>query len=296
MSGVVIDVSARKFSIPFECPCCGAAADADLKVPATRAGKQAARETTRGLDFPYCRRCIAHVAAWESAGVVSAGVMLLGIVAGILVAAAVKVAIGGLIFIAAIPFAWTVRSADRAKAKARCGPSCAAPGKALTYLGWTGNVNSFSFESPTYAARFAEHNTNKLINVSAQLKRLLEAHRIARLAVPTPAAAHVVVPPPPNTRDWITRIVSQHGPVARRNALSGALEAVQDPSDRQQLVQAASRAELAAVFDKVERLASAGAKKTVLLRAIEEIRWDNIPDELQEDELRQLEARLRDLS
>ena len=69
MSGVVIEVSARKFSIPFECPCCGAAADADLWVAATRTGKGAARETTRGLDFPYCARCIAHVAAWESAGV-----------------------------------------------------------------------------------------------------------------------------------------------------------------------------------------------------------------------------------
>jgi hypothetical protein len=71
---------------------------------------------------------------------------------------------------------------------------------------------------------------------------------------------------------------------------------VQDPSDRKQLVLAASRVELAAVLEKVERLATPGAKKTVLLRAIEEIRCDNIPDELQEAELRQLEGRLRELS
>ena len=222
--------------------------------------------------------------------------MLLGIVSALIVAIAVHLVIGVLIFIVAIPLAWMVRSSNRVKAKARCGPSCAAPGKALTYLGWTGNVSSFSFESPTYAARFAEHNARALINVSAQLKRLLEAHRVARLAVPTPAAAHMVVPPPPNTREWIARIEGQKGPIARRNALSRALEAVQDPSDRTLLVQAASRVELAAVLDKVERLGSAGAKKTVLLRAIEEIRWDNIPDELQEAELRQLEGRLRDLS
>jgi hypothetical protein len=296
MSGVVIEVSARKFSIPFECPCCGAAADADLEIPATRTGKQVARETTRALDFPYCRRCIDHVTAWESAGVASAGVMLLGIIAAIVVAIAVMIVLGVVMFIVAIPLAWMVRTSNRAKAKARCGPSCAAPGKAVTYLGWTGNVSSFAFESPTYAARFAEHNTKVLINVSAQLERLLEAHRVARLAVPTPAAAHMVVPPPPNTREWIARIEAQTGPIARRNTLSHALEVIHDSSDRKLLVQAASRVELAAVLAKVERLASAGAKKTVLLRAIEEIRWDNIPDELQEAELRQLEGRLRDLS
>src|SRR4051812_32338633 len=101
MSGVVIEVSARKFSIPFECTCCGAAADADLKVPATRTGKQVARETTRGLDFPYCQRCVDHVAAWESAGMGSAAVMLLGIVAAVIIALAVKLVFGLAIFVAA---------------------------------------------------------------------------------------------------------------------------------------------------------------------------------------------------
>lgn len=295
MSGLVIEVSARKFSIPFECPCCGAAPDAELKVPATRIGKRAVRETTRGLDFPYCRRCISHVTAWESSGVTSAGAMLLGILAAIIIAIGVKLLIGVGIFVAAIPLAWTVRSSNRANAKARCGPSCAAPGKALTYLGWTGNVNSFSFESPTYAARFAEHNPKTLINVTRQLERLLEAHRVARLAVPTPAAAHMVVPPPPSTREWIARIERQPGPIARRNALARSLEAVHDPSERSQLVQAASQAELGAVLDKVNLVTSAAAKKAVLLGAIEAIRWDNMPDELQEAELRQLEGRLRAL-
>lgn len=95
--------------------------------------------------------------------------------------------------------------------------------------------------------------------------------------------------------DWIARIEGYKGPVARRNALERALQEIHDPAAKQRLVLAASRIEVAAVLDKVDALASAAAKKRHLKKAIDDIRNDNISDELQAAELQQLEERLRSL-
>ena len=109
-----------------------------------------------------------------------------------------------------------------------------------------------------------------------------------------PAAA-----PPPPTRaallDWISRIESYKGAEARRNALARALEEITDPRERSQLQLAASRIEVAAVLDKVDGLATDAAKKRHLEKALAALRSDDVPDELQADQLRELEARLREL-
>ncbi|MEO8699031.1 MAG: hypothetical protein ABI867_03275 [Kofleriaceae bacterium] len=292
---MLVEVNARRFTIPFECPCCGAAPDAEMAIHLTRLpGRTVAPESARELAFPYCQRCIAHVTAWEAAGVVPAGVMLGGIIAGVVVGIAVHPGVGAGVLVAAAPAAWFLRQSNRAAAKRSLGPSCACPGRALAYLGWSGAESSFEFESHTYAARFAEQNPAITPNKSTQLQRLLEGHRVARLAVPTPAAAVHTVPPPATVADWIARIDGSNGAIARRTVLQRALDGLHDDRDRQQVIAAATRLELAPVFEEVEGLSPIAAKGR-LQHAIEGVRADNIPEELQISVLGQLELRARSL-
>lgn len=288
---MIVEVSSRRFAIPLECPCCGATTENETTIGVTRTpGKRVADE--RGLDFPYCARCLAHATAWETAGVGSAGVMLVGIVAAVALAFLTRLSIGLAAFALVIPIAAGLRQSRRSAAKSACGPSCASPGKALAYFGWSGNERTFSFESPTYAARFGEQNQKHLVNVSPQLTKILEGLRIARLTVPTPAAANLVVPPPASLSEWIARIESQPGPVARRSTVQRALDSTPDPEGRRELLAAACRIELAPVLARVDATENPGARKQLLLQAIAEISADNILEELQAAELRELEARL----
>jgi len=291
---MLVQVAARKFVVPFECPCCGAAPDTEIAVHLTREpGRRVATETARALAFPYCQRCVAHLTAWESAGVLPVGVAVLGIIAGGVLAIATHPLVG-LVFAPALPVAWYLRRSRQTRAKASCGPSCASPGRALGYLGWSGAESAFMFESHTYAARFAEQNTGVLSSPTPQLRRLLEGHRVARLAVPTPAAAVQVIPPPATVSDWIGRIDSSKGAVARRNMLQRALDGLHEPRERQEAIDAASKIELTPILAEVEGL-SAIAAKGRLQRAIDEVRADNMPEELQAAVLRELDGRWRQL-
>src|SRR4051812_44078455 len=161
MRGVIVEVSSRKFGVPFECPCCGAAPETDLRVRAANG---------QGLDMPYCKRCLSHVARWDTAGIGAAGIALVGIVAGIVLIPTVSVWIGAIVIVVAVVAGSSMRSAGKAAAKRACGASCASPSVALQYLRWNGSSSSFSFESPTFAARFAEQNTAILANISPQLR------------------------------------------------------------------------------------------------------------------------------
>jgi len=254
-----------------------------------------AQATRQSLAFPYCKRCTTHLHQWETSGVASAGLMVLAILAviGLAVAGMFLLAIG--VFVVGASLAWVLRSSRRAAAKAACGESCATPGHAVTYLGWSNATHRFSFASPTFAARFAEANQSLLANETPQLRKLLDGYRKARLAVPTPAVAAGVAPPPLTARDWIARLESTSGTVMRRIALLRALEMIEEPQPRRELIQTVARIELAPLLDKLQRQSSPAAKRTLLNAAIAQIREDNIPDELQAAELEKLEARLAEL-
>jgi hypothetical protein len=296
MSGVIVEVSARAFAIPFECPCCGAAPDGELTIaPPRTAASRDGDDPARGLEFPYCRRCVAHATAWSAASTTASGVALLGIAAGAVVAVAARVAIGVAVAAASIPVAMAVGARRRARAKAAVGPACASPGTAVTYLGMSGGVRAFSFESPTYTARFAEQNAAALTRVGAELRALLEGHRIARLVVPTPAAPATIVSAPPTVAEWIVRLEAAAGRVARRTTLARALEVAHDPEDRDRLIAAATRLELAPVLAQLDDRSSAAARRRQLEAAIAHARADNLGDELRDAVLRELEARLRAL-
>lgn len=288
MRGVVVEVSARKFEIPFECPCCGATPpDSELTVKA--------KATSQAVLFPYCERCVGHVHAWDTSGVASAGVMLLG-VAGAMTAAIVGgalPAIGTFVVFAAI--AWWLRGARRNAATRQRVASCASTGLAVEYRGWQNGSSAFVFESPTFAARFAEQNTSLLANVSPALRKLLDGYRRARLAVPTPAVAAGVAPPPLTVREWLARLEATEGIVARRVQLQRALEMTEEAQPRRELIQTVARLELAPVVAKVNRLSTPAAKRLVLQASVEMLKADNVSDELEEAELTQLQARIAEL-
>jgi hypothetical protein len=288
MRGVVVEVATRKFGIPFECPCCGATPpDAELPIPARPSG--------HSLLFPYCKRCVAHVRAHEASGIASAGVMVIGI-AGAMTAAIVAGALAAVgTFVAFALIAWWLRGARRKAAAAGRGPSCAATGIAVEYRGWSGTTSAFTFESPTFAARFAEQNTAVLANVTPALRKLLDGYRKARLAVPTPAVAAGVAPPPLTSREWLARLESTEGTVARRVQLQRALEMTEEAHARRELIQTVARIELAPLVARLNRLTSPAAKKSLIQSSVARLESDNIFDELQAAELDQLKARLAEL-
>jgi hypothetical protein len=293
-SAIIVELAARWFAIPFECPCCGAAPDGELTA-APRAGASRGADTSSeaGIEFPYCLRCLAHAAAWADATATASGVALIAISTGLVVALAGRIAIGATIAVSSIPLAMAAGALARARARAACGPACASPGHAVTYLGSAGGIRAFSFESPTYTARFAEQNASALTNAGPQLRALIEGHRVARLAVPTPAAPATVVGPPPTIADWLAKLEAQTSRVARRNTLSRALEVAHDAGDRRRLVVAACRLELAPLVDKIDERSSAAVRRHQLEAAIAQVRADNLDDELRDALLHELETRLR---
>lgn len=175
MSGIVVEVSARKFSVPHECVCCARTPQLYLSASYTRVtGKRVIRETTRSLDFPYCNGCNEHVKAWNFASSVTHFFLVLGIISGI----GIGFAGGGAGGWAAALGLWGIGIVlgivQRNKAKAMCSHECTTPRASVRHLGWNGSVSSFSFASTRYAVGFASSNGKKLVNVSMNLRNLLQ--------------------------------------------------------------------------------------------------------------------------
>ncbi len=293
MAGVIVEVGGRRFLVPYECPCCGAAPDTELIVALTPTKERpVAAESACELGFAYCRKCVAHSLAWESSSNLETGVKVLGLLTAILVGLATHAVVGLLVFAAAVALAWWIGRTRRARAHAQAGPACAWPGVAVAYLGWSGNASSLYFESHVYAARLAEQNATKLVNVTPQLRQVMEGHKLARLAVPTPAAAVRTVPAAATVGDWTARIVAAPNRAARLDVLQKGLDAFADRGDRDALITAASQLELAAILERIERQAPAAWTRE-LQKSIIAARADNIPDELRDALVPELEGRLR---
>jgi hypothetical protein len=290
-----VEVAARTFAVPLDCPCCGAAPDAELVVPiAPDARGRAADDSARAVDFPYCRGCVAHVGRWESAGLMSAGVIVLGVLAGIAGAVISGPVLGLVLVVASLPLALVLASARRAQARRAMREACSSPGKAVTYRGWTGSASCFSFESINYAAKFAEQNTPHLVE-DARIRKLLERYKLARIAVPTPAAAVAAIPPPLDVGDWIAKLAGTSGKVARRAALVRALEVLHEPREREQVLRAVGAIELAGLLAPLDKMTSAAERGRHLQRALAQVRADNLPAELQHAVVRELEDRIAKL-
>jgi hypothetical protein len=284
-SGIHVEVSSRRFAVPYECPCCGAVPDTELTVPLTPSrDRPAAPETAHALGFPYCKKCVAHVAKLDATRNIETGLKVVAILAGLVLGLAVDWIAGAVAGIALLVLAVVVGKASRNKVRA--GESCATPGLAVHYLGWSGNASTLAFDSHVYAARFAEQNDKKLTNVDPMLRKVIEGHKLARLQVPTPAVAVRTVPASATVADWIDRLQSAATRVARLDWLARALDAFSDAADRGAIIEAAAKLEMGAMrFD--------ASDKRAVQKAIIDTRADNIPEELRDKVIEQLETRLR---
>jgi hypothetical protein len=284
-SGIHVEVSSRRFAVPYECPCCGAVPDTELSIPLTPSrDRPAAPETAHALGFPYCQKCVGHIATWDSTRNVETGLKVLAILAGLVLGLVVHWAAGVGAAVGLIVIALLVGKASRNKVRA--GEACATPTLAVHYFGWSGNTSSLAFESHVYAARFAEQNEKKLVNVDPVLRKVIEGHKLARLQVPTPAVAVRTVPASATVADWIDRMQSANGRVARLDWLVRSLDAFSAPADRGALVDAAAKLEMSAM--RVDQ-----TDKRAVQKAIIDTRADNIPEELRDKVIEQLEQSLR---
>ncbi|HEY4179600.1 MAG TPA: hypothetical protein VGM90_22320 [Kofleriaceae bacterium] len=291
MPGVLVEVSARIFSVPEECPCCGAAPNTEIRVQ--RTGSRAASNSATSLDIVYCAKCLAHLAAFEGAGLWSAGLLVVGLVVAIILAIFVSLA-GLLALPVAVMLAFVITTRRRYAARKMCGPSCATTGKALAYLGWNGTSTALELASPTYAARFAEANSELLVNPTPRLRQLIEGLRVARLAVPTPAAAVKVVTEPPTASEWVAQLEKASGPAMRRQILVRALDAITEGAARGELISGAVRVELAPTY-KALSTTGGEAQAKLLGEAIARVTADNLPGPVRDAALESLEARLRSI-
>jgi hypothetical protein len=263
MAGVLVELGTRRFAIPFECTCCGAAPTSEVSVPPL---------------FPFCKRCVDHVRAAETANLVSTAIMLLGILCALVLAFVTGVLVALAVFAVAAIVAWSVRMWRRSLADERRGPSCASTMLAVRASNTA--PRAFVFESPTFAARFAELNRAILTNATGPLQRILDGYHRARLAVPTPAVAAGIAPPPLNHREWLARIEATEGTLARREQLRRALDMTDDATERRALIELVARHELAHVLERPERIADA-------LRTLDD---DNASEELEQVERELLET------
>jgi hypothetical protein len=279
MRGVIVEIAGPRFEIPYECPCCGT----------TQANAEVAIGPSRTL-FPYCTRCVQHTKLHDAARVASALAMVITLAATIVAGVVAGGIAAAIAFVVGSTVAWLVRTARRKAAMEKRGTSCCATELAVFEHG----RHAFSFESPTYAARFAEDNKARLASIDPQLQRLMDGYQRARLAVPTPAVAAGVAPPPLTHREWLVRIEATTGTLARRVQLQRALDMIEEVHLRRELLQAVARLELAPVLARAQRLASNAAKQ-LLEDSIARVRLDNLSEELQAAQLHELQARLADL-
>jgi hypothetical protein len=195
-------------------------------------------------------------------------------------------------------------SRETEKARALIGADCCTPGRAATYLGWSGSVHSFDFRSERFAVLFLDRNATKALNVAPRLRaaaaELHEQQRRPPTAALPPASSSTEAPgPAPRDGDlflrWVSKIETAKGPASRRAALEAATRQIQNPDDKARLFQEATRIEVDAALTKADSLKTVAAKRRVLQEALEYVRSDNVPDTFQTDEIKKLEAALAQL-
>ena len=95
--------------------------------------------------------------------------------------------------------------------------------------------------------------------------------------------------------DALDKMSLAKGPAKRRHILAGLLAEVSDPDTRAHLLLEASKIEVEAVLGKADKLKTPAAKRRLLEEALEVLRMDDVPDELQEVQIRWLQEALADL-
>lgn len=109
------------------------------------------------------------------------------------------------------------------------------------------------------------------------------------------APANAVLPEALMVDEVAARLRVAAGPAARRRELAQGLRFMESPQHRQALLLRASTIEVEAVLEKVAGLKTPAVKRRRLQEALDALRADAVPDELQTQQVAWLEAALRDL-
>lgn len=315
---MLVEVSGKRISFPRHCLCCGRHPDTEIPVSASRSrGKKVIHTTTMTWRVPYCSACTRHVATWDAGSSALNGGLAVGIIGGI-VLLFVAPPLGVLTFIGGLVAGFVMRSNKRALAKSQCSPECAAVERAASYLGWSGTLESFFFASRPYAALFLEANASKLVNLRPEARQLLDwslGQKRARLEaehaqvlaqaesqLATARAAReeaeqqlFLAREDAEYAKWVGRIEAAKGPAGRRTALETGLRTLTQQHLRERLTLEASRIEVQAALDKADSLKSPAAKLRTLQAALDGIRNDPVPDELQAQQIKWLEDAIADV-
>lgn len=145
---MIVEVSARKVTVPATCVCCHGHADGDFSASFTRtSGKRVIREQTRSWAFPCCHRCLAHARLWNSAGTIALIVVVVAALIGLLLGAS-SVGAGAGLFALSLPLALVLASRRRSAARAARSPGCARSAHRSRTSAGTG-ASSVSTSLPT---------------------------------------------------------------------------------------------------------------------------------------------------
>ena len=293
-----IDVLGRGLNLPERCACCGR--ERSTEMPASPGpGARITRSHAAAWRFPVCGGCVHHVARWRSAARLVSWLRFGGL--GVALVATIPLGVVGLLLgvPAALGIAAVAGAARRREARALCSAECTRAGPPVLYFGSRGDVESFDFAEHGYATDFMRANLNRLVHLSSEARQLIqpdldreaaeEAQRNAIERERARIAAEVAHDNEAFTK-CVARMEAAKGPAGRRQALEGGLRALRQNHMREQLMLHASRVEVSVALAKAEGLKSPAAKLRALNEALQAVHNDAVPDHLQLELIRSLEA------
>jgi hypothetical protein len=295
------DVTGKPLHIPQRCACCGQPPSTEMStVPGYKGADRVARSHAAAWRFPICTTCQHHVVRWQSTVALARWVLAGG---GVLVLLfTIAGGGGGVLFIGgALVFGLSAaaRYLRRREARAQCHEGCAWAGPPVFHLGEHQDVESFNFVQQSYAVDFMRANLTKLVNLSSEARALIQPDldRLAAAEAEKKALerervriAAEVAHDNEAYEKCMARMDAAKGPAGRKGALEAGLRSLRQGHMRDRLMLQASRVEVAAALEKAEGLKSKTAKLRTLSEALEALRDDAVPDHLQSDLIRSLEA------
>jgi hypothetical protein len=297
-----VDLHGKTFVFPQRCVCCGRTPSGAIPAPDNRPGRWRGRAD---WTFPACADCLRHVATWRSAEVFARRVTYAGV--GLAILATAVGGWWGLLVgcIAALGARIWARKWRQSGARGECHSDCACPWQPVWTLGGGAGIDSFLFAQNAYALDFMRANLTKLVNLSAEAMRLLQpdfermaleeaGHRrdleLRREAERERARLKAEIEHDNEAfSKWLGKVAAARGPTGRRSAVESAMRVIRQAHVREQFLVKASQIEVSAALSKAEGLKSTAAKLRALREALEAVRSDAVPDELQRDQIRELE-------
>lgn len=323
---MIVHVRGRELTFPYNCACCFAPADTRLRLFTTQLRGVRGRHVETGTwEIPYCTLCSSHSTDFANAHHEFAFFVPLGAILGLVLfvalassAPAIGLLLGCIPALGGLFARQHFRSEKKKEASARCTPGCCGPGQGARFVGWDGSTQTFELFNRLFAAEFLVKNEKKLVNLNhdghqllswkhGQLRAAWEAEE-ARLRPQREAAAAAEYARRAEQERFamaeaekeafnnaLSKLEAARGPAARRNAIDKAFKTIQNPMMRMRLLTEAAQALVNVALEKAESMKSTAARRNALQSALDELLADDVPDELQQQQLSALQAALNEL-